>query len=275
MRTVDNSRTATVVRGRTPRRRMPEWRRVLLFASVHRIRAFKLLLLGAQNWRIRDLDIPHSIQSREYSRDGGADGFSHNRGERERQPQRPVWQSERQAVGRELELARQQLQPERSGGRVQKLAIALRAPMFGGMDVLRKLPHPSAEHPADLVELFRERDIFLVIERLDFPKDLQEEFHEIKICRRFSEIKELLLFAQVSGNEDRFGGFNEKGVDLRAERVARIFGDVRQVAVPEFICRDEVRYDREGGREGSVGGIKVGIFHEDNVQRKTLRYCLF
>jgi len=50
-------------------------------------------------------DIPNSIQSREYSKDGGEDGFSHNRGERERQPQRPVRQSGRQALGRELELA--------------------------------------------------------------------------------------------------------------------------------------------------------------------------
>ena len=56
---------------------------------------------------VRELQIPHTIQSREYLKDGGAGDFPHIRGERERQPELPVSQQERQAMVPELELDRQ------------------------------------------------------------------------------------------------------------------------------------------------------------------------
>jgi len=54
--------------------------------------------------RTMELQIPHKIQFREYSRGCGAGGFSHIRGELERQPEFPVPQQRWQALEWQLEL---------------------------------------------------------------------------------------------------------------------------------------------------------------------------
>jgi len=68
-----------------------------------------------------ELQIPNTIQPREYSRGGGPDGFSHIRGGRGRQPELPISESGRHALERELELARQRLQSGRARRRLWQL----------------------------------------------------------------------------------------------------------------------------------------------------------
>src|SRR3989344_3051075 len=99
----------------------------------------------------KELYIPDTIQSREYSRDSGADGFSHIRGERERQPELPVPQHGRQAVGPELELGRERLQPERAFRALRQLAIrGNRRCLAGQLRLVSRRSHPPSILPASL-----------------------------------------------------------------------------------------------------------------------------
>ena len=70
---------------------------------------------------VRELQIPDTIQPGENSKGGGADDSSHIRGERERQPQRPVPGSGRQALGPVLELARERRERQRPCRRLRQL----------------------------------------------------------------------------------------------------------------------------------------------------------
>ena len=129
--------------------------------------------------------------------------------------------------------------------------------MPGGRVAVRCLPEPSAEHPADLVEFFRNGDIFFDIECADLPEDLEEKFKEVESCRCFLNIRRLLIFSQIAGDKDGFTCFYEKIVDFRAERITGIFGNMRDETVPELIGADKVRDDGEI-RAGRIN--REGIF---------------
>ena len=96
------------------------------------------------------------------------------RGQPRRRSQHPVLQSERLTLGRQLELAQQRLQCERTH-RCRKLAImVLSLAMPGGFAAAHGLPQPPAEHFADLFQRFGKCDEFSVIDSFDLPGNLDE-----------------------------------------------------------------------------------------------------
>lgn len=94
------------------------------------------------------------------------------------------------------------------------------------------MPQPSAEHPPDGIELLGKTDVFLRIECLDLPEYLEKELEEIKPRRCFLDIRRLLCFPYIPRNEDRFAGFEKQRVDLGAEGIAGILGDMRDEVMP-------------------------------------------
>ena len=102
----------------------------------------------------------------------------------------------------------------------------------GGRPRGEALPEPSAEHSPDFVELFGEANIFLRIERLDLPENLQKELEEIELCRRFLDVNGFLRFPHIARNEDRFARLKKEHVDLGAEGIAGILGNMWDTVVP-------------------------------------------
>lgn len=107
---------------RIPRLSKSEWRRVR-FPPEYFFNTLTLYCYLARN--ATALQMPNQIQPGEKSRGGGVDGILRDRGQRGRQPLRPVRQQRRQAVVWQLELARQRLQRQRPDRGLQQLAIQI------------------------------------------------------------------------------------------------------------------------------------------------------
>ena len=222
----------TAVGGRILRYHLSEWKRIHSSFSVQWLCASCYCYLVRE---IKELQIPNEIQPREYSRDGGAGGSPHNRGGRERQPLHPLRQQQRQAVERQLELDRQQLQLQRSHRGLRQLAVDNDWQCFGGSSSVCELAKPSAEHSPNLVNLLRKRDIFFVVKRLDFPRDLREELEHIYFLRRVFQERKLFLFRRVACGYDALNHRYKKQINFPAERIARGLREMRRNLMPKFV----------------------------------------
>ncbi len=86
--------------------------------------------------------------------------------------------------------------------------------MLGGS--VYELPHPSAEHLSDFDEFFRDHYVFFVVERLEFPEELNKKFCEVKSYGRAFEIKQFFLSREKARNEDCLKCFYERRVYFRS-----------------------------------------------------------
>lgn len=78
----------------------------------------------------------------------------------------------------------------------------------------RHFPKPSAEHSAYFIQLFRECNIFFIVERLDFPDYLEKEFNHVQFRGSFFEIRKFTLSTEIACGEYRFNRFYKRSVDL-------------------------------------------------------------
>lgn len=113
---------------------------------------------------------------------------------------------------------------------------------------------PSAEHPADLIELFGESRIFLRIDQLIFPSDLEKEFQKVEFTASGDEVSEFLFRFHVLRPEKYFQYFEKESVDFSSERIPMKFRNMRDRILPQSVD------GLEPLQQGKNGG---GVFVED------------
>jgi len=70
---------------------------------------------------------------------------------------------------------------------VPKLSSFL-TPRLCGVE-FQELSLPSAQHPPDFIDRSRKRGIFLVVERLTFPEDEQQQFQSVEFPYRHAQVR--------------------------------------------------------------------------------------
>ena len=91
---------------------------------------------------------------------------------------------------------------------------------------------PAAEHFANFVYLFRERNVFFVIQRFCFPKKHKKYFQGIDFSDSQSDIRQFFRSYQEAGGGNCLNYFDQQGVDFLSQGKAVFFGQSFLIAIP-------------------------------------------
>ena len=100
-------------------------------------------------------------------------------------------------------------------------------------------PHPATEHLAYFLQWLGEGNVLLVVEHLEFPGDLEEEFEEVKLTPGPLQDGQFLFPAEVACYEEQLDGIEKQGINLGAERVAGFLREVVAPFMPELVDGDK------------------------------------
>lgn len=89
-----------------------------------------------------------------------------------------------------------------------------------GSFVLGQLFPPTAEHPANFRQGFRDANVFVIVERFQFPGNPQEKLQRIEFRASAANNGQFLVSCRISCQQDEFDALQEQSVDLFAEREA-------------------------------------------------------
>ena len=119
------------------------------------------------------------------------------------------------------------------------------SPAFRRRSFFLESLNPAPEHAADLVQLFRDRDILFGIQCFYFPCDLKKELQRIQFHARLAQIRQFLLFMQDARDEKCLYDFKKQRINLPPECVSRLFRKVVFVFVPLLVCGNEFLNNRQ------------------------------
>ncbi len=117
------------------------------------------------------------------------------------------------------------------------------APLLRSGSFRRQSLLPAAEHPSRFAEKFAEVGILLIVERAYFPRKLKEQFQQIEAGDGAFEKSYFPVFRRVACEETVFDRCQKDIVNFRAERVAVLFGEVRQILLPYAVGGFQLRHD--------------------------------
>jgi hypothetical protein len=105
------------------------------------------------------------------------------------------------------------------------LFISLQSIFFFGWRVLFcKLPVPSAEHFASLIQLYGKSDVFFIIQRFCFPKHQEKHAKSIRFLDRETNVRMFLPGREKTGGRYCFYYFYKQSVDTLTERMTMGLG---------------------------------------------------
>ncbi len=169
------------------------------------------------------------------ARGGDTDAFSYILAELGRQPVCGLPQLERRSVDRELELARQRLERQRSVAQPSQLSRCLETSLRRGFYFFEGSILPAADHAADFIQSFAEDDIFLVVECFCFPCHAQHEFEEVKAGDEFFEVGKFSFFWLVACCEGEFNTFEKERIYFGAQRVFGFLWEMFGIFSPDLV----------------------------------------
>lgn len=159
--------------------------------------SLKKKILGAKYWR-GFIPPNKKIQSQEHSRGSGADDALHNLAGRRWQRQHGLLQLGQQALEAQLQLVRQQLQPQRPFRSAQRLSSG----SYLGRSFFCEMSLPAAQHFTNLDKRVRNTDVFFVIENFQFPGHLQKEFQGVEFNAGLLGNRQLVVSGRKSSGKD-------------------------------------------------------------------------
>ena len=98
-----------------------------------------------------------------------------------------------------------------------------------------ELPVPAAEHPARLLDAFRESSVFLRVERFRFPEHHQEHLERIRLSHGDAHIRRFLIARQKRSRCYSFHYLNEQCINALTKGVSMTFRKRLIVAIPEQV----------------------------------------
>jgi len=111
---------------------------------------------------------------------------------------------------------------------------------------------PSADHFADFLQTFRERRIFFVIEKMQFPCYLQKKFQRVDAGERPLNGRQFFGAILVSRHEKEFEYLDESRVYLVAQSVAGLFWEVVAIFIPLLVYCKAMLNDRQNALGGGL-----------------------
>ncbi len=116
------------------------------------------------------------------------------------------------------------------------LHFSLNLLWIGGV-LFCELTVPPAQHLADLVELYRKGEIFLIIYRLHFPYHHQQYFQRVELSDCYTHIGLFLRSSEEARQCHGFHYFHEQFVNPHAKGVSVCLRQGLVVAIPKNIGR--------------------------------------
>ena len=83
---------------------------------------------------------------------------------------------------------------------------------IGGRVLFLKLPTPAPEHLSDLFYLYRQCNVFFIIERLRLQENHDEYLDHINLSHCKTNIREFFFSSKKAGTRDEFDAFNKKRI---------------------------------------------------------------
>lgn len=116
---------------------------------------------------------------------------------------------------------------------------------------------PATEHFTDFNKRWGNSQIFLGIEHLQFPGELQKKFEQIQLAAGAQDIRLFLSSGCIACEDDDFYRFEKKHVDFCADCVSTYARDMRQECMPQLV---RISCFLQDGKIGELrwGGARLG-----------------
>ena len=96
-----------------------------------------------------------------------------------------------------------------------------------------ELSVPTAEHLADLIQLYGKSDVLFIVQRFCFPEHQKKHAESVRFLDRETNIRMFLPWREKAGDRYRFYYFHKQRVDALTERMTMCLWQILIKFVPQ------------------------------------------